>query len=106
MPIAGVVENMSAITCGTCGTYSDLFGSGGGLELAQAADAPHFGQVPLDRALWVAEDEGTPVVRRDPEASSAGALVALAGALPVVRRSLAGKALPLSVVNRAAAETV
>jgi len=87
MPIAGVIENMTG----------DLFGNGGGAELAELARTPLLGQVPLDRALRVAGDSGTPVVLAAPQAASALALTAIAADLPTVRRSLVGRALPLSV---------
>ncbi|HTK60815.1 MAG TPA: P-loop NTPase [Pseudonocardia sp.] len=99
MPIAGVVENMSSLACDHCGQHTDLFGSGGGEALALAADAPLLGQVPLDRALREAGDAGVPVVLADPLSHSAQALARISAALPVVRRPLAGRPLPLSVVS-------
>jgi ATP-binding protein involved in chromosome partitioning len=97
MPIAGVVENMSAAVCGECGGQTDLFGAGGGARLAELAAAPLLGQVPLDRALRLAGDTGTPVVLAAPQAASALALTGIAQRLPVVRRSLVGLPLPLTV---------
>ncbi len=88
MPIAGVVENMSG----------ELFGTGGGAELAAHAQAPLLGQVPLDKALADAGDAGMPVVLREPDAASAQVLRSIAASLPTVRRPLVGRALPLSVV--------
>lgn len=98
MPIAGVVENMSSLACDHCGQHTDLFGSGGGEELALTAGAPLLGRIPLDRALREAGDAGVPVVLAHPAAHSAQALARISSALPVVRRPLAGRALPLSVV--------
>ncbi|HEX3613208.1 MAG TPA: P-loop NTPase [Sporichthyaceae bacterium] len=97
MPIAGVIENMSSTVCDGCGEHSELFGSGGGAALAELAQAPLLGKVPLDRELRVAGDLGTPVVRSAPHAASAQALAAIATTLPTVRRSLVGRALPLTV---------
>ncbi len=97
MPLAGVVENMTVATCEACGHGSALFGEGGGAQLAEEMGVPLLAQVPLDLALRQAGDVGVPVVRRDPSAASAGALRSLAGRLPVVRRSLVGVPLPLSV---------
>jgi ATP-binding protein involved in chromosome partitioning len=97
MPIAGVIENMSSTVCNGCGEHSELFGSGGGAALAELAQAPLLGKVPLDRELRVAGDLGTPVVRSAPHAASAQALAAIATTLPTVRRSLVGRALPLTV---------
>ena len=42
----------------------DVFGSGGGAELAEALDLPLLGQVPLDPALRASGDAGAPRARR------------------------------------------
>jgi ATP-binding protein involved in chromosome partitioning len=88
MPVAGVVENMSG----------GLFGEGGGARLAEAVGASLLGQVPLDGCLRVAGDEGVPAVVAAPDAPSSVELRRIAAHLPVVRRSLVGRSLPLSVV--------
>lgn len=98
MPIAGVVENMTAAVCRCCGEGTAVFGEGGGTRLAAQADAPLLGQVPLDVELRAAGDQGTPVVVSSPAAASARELCRVAATLPAPRRSLAGRALPLSVV--------
>ncbi len=98
MPVAGVVENMSTLVCGSCGEHSALFGTGGGARLAEAIDAPLLGQVPLDLPLREAGDAGVPGVLAAPTSPSTLALRRVAAALPVVRRSLVGRSLPLSVV--------
>jgi ATP-binding protein involved in chromosome partitioning len=97
MPIAGVVENMSATSCSHCGCQDAVFGSGGGELLAGQAGAPLLGRVPLDLALREAGDRGVPVMLDKPGAASAVELSRIAATLPVKRRSLAGRALPLSV---------
>jgi ATP-binding protein involved in chromosome partitioning len=104
MPVAGVIENMSTAVCGGCGEHTDLFGSGGGARLAELAGTALLGQVPVDRALRVAGDAGTPVVLRAPEAASAVALTGIARRLPVVRRSLVGRPLPLTIRERAVSQ--
>jgi ATP-binding protein involved in chromosome partitioning len=98
MPVAGVVENMSALVCDTCHASTDLFGAGGGERLATAIDAPLLGRVPLDLPLREAGDVGAPVVVRTPGSPSAQELTQIAASLPVVRRSLVGRPLPLAVV--------
>ena len=97
MPVAGVVENMSASICDHCGHGSAVFGSGGGEELADLAGAPLLGRVPLDVAAREHADAGVPVVVADPGAPSAVELAAVASRLPVRRRSLLHRSLPLSV---------
>ncbi|MPY77315.1 MAG: P-loop NTPase [Actinophytocola sp.] len=98
MPIAGVVENMSSLAC-ECGRHTALFGSGGGQQLADELDTELLGQIPIDAALTASCDAGTPVVASTPDAPSAVALAEVATRLPVVKRSLAGVPLPLSVVG-------
>jgi ATP-binding protein involved in chromosome partitioning len=87
MPVAGVVENMSG----------GGFGAGGGDRLAQTLGAPLLGRVPMDERMCQAGDIGVPLLVGSPEAPSAHAVGAVAAALPVVRRSLVGRSLPLFV---------
>lgn len=98
MPIAGVVENMSALVCGSCHESTPLFGSGGGRQLADTIGAPLLAQVPLDLAVREGGDAGTPVVLSAPASPAAQELSRMAAGLPVVRRSIVGRPLPLSVV--------
>lgn len=99
VPLAGVIENMSAAVCGSCGEQTSIFGSGGGALLAQEAGAPLLGQVPLDLELREAGDAGVPVVVAAPESAAARELTRIAETLPAPRRNLVGRALPLSVVT-------
>jgi ATP-binding protein involved in chromosome partitioning len=98
MPVAGVIENMSTLVCSTCETRTPLFGEGGGERLAEGLGTTLLGQVPLDLSLRVAGDRGVPAVVATPDAHSAVELRRIAAELPVVRRSLVGRVLPLSVV--------
>ncbi|WP_435532099.1 Mrp/NBP35 family ATP-binding protein [Rhodococcus antarcticus] len=98
MPVAGVVENMSELVCAGCGEHTALFGSGGGAQLSEELGAPLLGRVPLDSALREAGDAGVPVVVSDPASASARELVAVAGALRPVRRSLVGRQLGVDPV--------
>jgi ATP-binding protein involved in chromosome partitioning len=98
MPVAGVVENMSALVCGSCGESTALFGTGGGERLAESIAAPLLGRVPLDIGVREAGDAGVPVMVSAPQSHSAQELRRIAAALPVMRRSLVGRSLPLSVV--------
>ena len=98
MPVAGVIENMSALVCGSCHEPTALFGTGGGQRLAEAIDAPLLGQVPLDIELREGGDAGLPAMISHPEAHSVAELRRIAAELPVVRRSLVGRSLPLAVV--------
>ncbi len=98
LPVAGVVENMAAVACGCCGATTDVFGSDGGADLAARLGAPVLGSIPLDAATRIAGDAGTPVVLAGPESPAADVFTRIATDLPVVKRSLLGRSLPLSVV--------
>jgi len=60
LPVRGVIENMSWFT-GDDGTRYELFGSGGGAELAAELDVPLLGQLPLVPALREGGDVGLPI---------------------------------------------
>ncbi|MDD7968078.1 Mrp/NBP35 family ATP-binding protein [Actinomycetospora lemnae] len=96
-PLAGVVENMAGTVCASCGGTTAVFGSGGGELLADEAGTALLGRVPLDVPLREAGDRGVPVVLDAPDAASARELTRLAATLPAPRRSLVGRALPLTV---------
>jgi ATP-binding protein involved in chromosome partitioning len=97
----GVIENMAAMTLPD-GTVLDLFGAGGGEEVARAlssADAavPLLASVPLSPALRTGGDDGRPVVLSQPDDPAARAIDAAAATLAVRPRGLAGRPLRLSV---------
>ena len=107
--VIGVVENMSYldVRCPHCeGTHRvDVFGSGGGAEVASTLTArlgypiPLLAEVPLDPAVRVGGDSGLPVVASDPSRPAAAALTDLARALGERRRPLAGRKLNLTPVG-------
>ena len=71
-PVMGVVENMSWFT-GDDGRRYELFGSGGGQELAAKLGVPLIGQVPLVAAVREGGDVGVPIVVSDPGGEAAEA---------------------------------
>ncbi len=60
LPIAGLVENMSHLTCPHCREKIDLFASGGGTKLATEAQVPFLGSIPLDPKIVSCGDAGRP----------------------------------------------
>src|SRR5499426_1855378 len=78
IPVLGVVENQSFFVCDGCAKRHEIFGSGGGAKIAQMANAPLLGQIPLDPAVRQAGDSGTPVVQSHPSSETAKAFVAIA----------------------------
>lgn len=103
--IAGVIENMSWLELPD-GTRQEIFGSGGGQEVADSlsrtigADVPLLGQIPLDTTLRIGADEGMPVVLGQPQQPAAVALRAIARGLATRARGLAGRSLGLTPSGR------
>ncbi|MGB2952227.1 MAG: Mrp/NBP35 family ATP-binding protein [Gaiellaceae bacterium] len=90
MRLLGVVENMSG----------EVFGSGGGDELARALEVPLLGRVPLDPRLREAGDAGEPLVYADPSAPTALTIGKIAESIAATRREEGvGIVTPLPVVS-------
>ena len=73
LEIAGVIENMSGFTT-PAGERFQIFGEGGGQELADEIDVPLLGKVPLTMGLREQADAGTPLVLEDPDDPAAQAI--------------------------------
>jgi ATP-binding protein involved in chromosome partitioning len=104
--VIGVVENMShlVISCPDCGKVHsyEIFGAGGGTEVARALSTrlgyavPLLVQIPLDPQLRASGDSGVPLVEADPDQPAATALTSLADELVKRGPSLLGKQLGLA----------
>jgi ATP-binding protein involved in chromosome partitioning len=75
--VRGVIENMSWFT-GDDGTRYELFGHGGGEQLAGELEVPLLGRVPLVPALRQGADEGVPIRVGVPGGEAAAAFDELA----------------------------
>lgn len=105
--VIGVVENMSWLEFTAPDTgkqYNiELFGTGGGILVAEALServgysVPLLGQVPFDEALLSGGDRGEPIVVSAPEHPAAQALSKLASDLAAKGRDLVGKRLPVTL---------
>jgi ATP-binding protein involved in chromosome partitioning len=82
LSVKGVIENMSWFT-GDDGKRYELFGSGGGQELADEIGVPLLGQRPLTPALREGGDDGLPIVAVDPDGEGGKAFHAIAGKIAV-----------------------
>jgi ATP-binding protein involved in chromosome partitioning len=97
--VAGVVENMGAISCPNCDCSIDLFGSGGGAmvaaELSESLeqDVKLLAQIPFDIELRSGGDTGLPLVISNPDAKASQAIYKLADALMERKQGLVGKLL-------------
>jgi ATP-binding protein involved in chromosome partitioning len=89
------------------GTTMQVFGEGGGRQVAErlsravGADVPLLGQIPLDPALVTAGDAGVPVVLSAPDSVAGKELARVADSLSSRRRGLAGMSLGLDTTRRA-----
>jgi ATP-binding protein involved in chromosome partitioning len=99
--VIGVIENMAAMTLPD-GTTLDLFGSGGGAQVASVLSrsgdgevVPVLGSVPLSPLLRSDGDAGTPIVLADPTDPAALAIEAIAAGLAATPRGLSGRSLPV-----------
>jgi ATP-binding protein involved in chromosome partitioning len=103
--VVGVVENMSGLALPD-GSTMQIFGEGGGRQVAESlsrtmgVDVPLLGQVPLDPALVAAGDSGVPLVLSAPDSAAGKELSGIADALSARRRGLAGMSLGLDTNRR------
>jgi ATP-binding protein involved in chromosome partitioning len=107
--VIGIVENMAYLDaeCPHCGQTHrvDVFGSGGGAEVAGTLstrlgyDVPLLAEVPMDPAMSSSGDRGVPLIATDPMRPAAIALGALAERLSARKRNLAGFKLAVTPVG-------
>jgi ATP-binding protein involved in chromosome partitioning len=98
LQIAGVIENMSGFLTPS-GERFQIFGEGGGQELADELDVPLLGKVPLTMPLREHADGGVPLVVEDPDDPAAQAIRHAARGLI----ALAPASLPMLPVQQAPA---
>jgi ATP-binding protein involved in chromosome partitioning len=101
VPILGIIENMSYLDLPD-GTRMDIFGSGGGEQLAQATDTPFLGKVPIDQNVRIGGDSGKPIVVSHPDSAVAKSLNGIAESLAakVSVAALSGKnELPINIIE-------
>ncbi|MGD2057134.1 MAG: Mrp/NBP35 family ATP-binding protein [Anaerolineales bacterium] len=78
--VLGVIENMSYLELPD-GQKMDVFGEGGGEQLATDTGVPFLGAIPIDPAVRQGGDEGVPITIARPESPAAQALSGIASAL-------------------------
>jgi ATP-binding protein involved in chromosome partitioning len=77
VPVLGIVENMSYFI-GEDGKRYEIFRHGGGKKLADLAEVPFLGEIPIDPRVAECGDGGEPIVRKFPDSPVAAAYLALA----------------------------
>jgi ATP-binding protein involved in chromosome partitioning len=92
LQVKGVIENMSWFT-GDDGKRYEIFGSGGGAELAEELGVPLLGQLPLVPAIREGGDDGRPITAVDPDSETAQAFQRIA-------ERIASELKPRKIFNR------
>jgi ATP-binding protein involved in chromosome partitioning len=82
LPVKGIIENMSWFT-GDDGKRYEIFGAGGGRELADELGIPLLGQLPLVPALREGGDDGRPITAIAPDSEAARSFRAIARTIAV-----------------------
>jgi ATP-binding protein involved in chromosome partitioning len=63
VPVLGIVENMSYFECPDTGKQFDIFGKGGGAQVASQYGLPLLAEIPIDPIIRTGGDTGKPAVR-------------------------------------------
>ncbi len=101
VPVLGVIENMSYLDLPD-GTRMDIFGSGGGEQLAQATETNFLGKVPIDPSVREGGDSGKPILVTKPESAAAQSLREIAQKVAAqisVSALGGGNELPINIVE-------
>ncbi len=78
VPVLGIVENMSLHICSQCGHEEAIFGTGGGVVMAESNRVDFLGALPLDINIRQDADLGRPTVVADPDGRAAEIYKAIA----------------------------
>ncbi len=73
VPIAGLIENMNGFVCPCCGEETEIFGKGGGEEMALRYGVPYLSGIPIDPRVREGGDQGRPVLLDHPDSPPARA---------------------------------
>jgi len=71
VPVIGIVENMSYLQNGE--QIIDIFGRGGGKNIAEKLEVPFLGEIPIDPEIRKGGDTGQPIVFANPDSPTAKA---------------------------------
>jgi ATP-binding protein involved in chromosome partitioning len=70
IPTLGIIENMSYYACPNCHHENDLFGFGGGEQIATTMDVPFLGRLPVYQPISLGSDRGIPIVIAEPDSTA------------------------------------
>ncbi|MHB8579431.1 MAG: iron-sulfur cluster carrier protein ApbC [Ignavibacteriaceae bacterium] len=78
VPILGVIENMSYFIAPDTGKKYDIFGTGGGSQMATELESPFLGGLPIEPQIRIGGDKGVPIVFDTPNSEQAKIIVEIA----------------------------
>jgi ATP-binding protein involved in chromosome partitioning len=78
IPAMGIVENMSYYACTNCHHEADIFGHGGGENLAAQMDIPFLGRLPVYQPIREGSDTGVPIIVSEPGSPAGRAIMIVA----------------------------
>jgi ATP-binding protein involved in chromosome partitioning len=78
IPTLGIVENMSYYACPNCFHESDIFGFGGGEQIATSLNVPFLGRLPVYQPISLGSDRGIPIVIAEPDSVATRAFTQVA----------------------------
>jgi len=101
VPVLGIVENMSYFVCTNCQHEADIFGRGGGEQMASDMGIPFIGRIPIYQPIREGSDNGVPLMISEPDSPAARAFMAAAerAAAQVSIASYKRPTIPLTVVR-------
>jgi ATP-binding protein involved in chromosome partitioning len=101
IPPLGIIENMSYFVCPNCRHEADIFGRGGGEQMASDLRLAFLGRIPIYQPIREGSDSGVPLVVSEPDSPSARAFMAVAEqtAAQISIASYARPTIPLTVVR-------
>jgi ATP-binding protein involved in chromosome partitioning len=101
IPPLGIIENMSYFACPNCAHEADIFGHGGGEQLASDLKVPFLGRIPIYQPIREGSDAGVPLVIGEPESPAGRAFMSVAEqtAAQVSIAAYTRPTIPLTVVR-------
>jgi ATP-binding protein involved in chromosome partitioning len=95
----GVIENMSYFACPSCHHEADIFGHGGGEQMAHDLNVPFLGRLPIYQPIREGSDAGIPLMISEPESPAARAFMAAAEQTAAQVSIASYRSFPLTLVK-------
>ena len=98
IPVLGLIENMSHFVCPNCNHESDIFGKGGGENLAGELSVAFLGRIPIYEPIRIGGDTGVPITIGEPQSAAGRAFKATAERL-AAQLSIAAFKRPIPLIQ-------